>query len=410
MTTIENIHMIIENKISISERIYDTIVFKANQDYTFQKNKTLLEKTKADLDFSIDEYLINAAYYLHSYASLLNEESFDYSKFLTIDNNSTIDKSAILELIHIFKSNEYSYRYSKTAGYTNKVQLKQVYDKFKTFVRKCGIIDRLDTFVSELVCFYKLYCEDSDSFMALVDRYNKIYLSLGKNQEIKYDTCDCGNKMIIQSNTSELLCIRCGYTCYLIGSVTEEAQLFAQEGNRVSHGSYDPVRHCKFWIERIQAKENTNIPQEQIDKIKRAIMKDYSDNIRNITVKQFRSYLKNTGLSKLNDHIPLIKKIITGYIPPQLTFREQQLLFIYFDKATRTYEKIKPSNKKNSLYYPFLIYKILDIIIDDTSKKNKLLDCIHLQSYETLIDNDKIWFEICKKNECFSYRATDRNG
>jgi hypothetical protein len=192
--------------------------------------------------------------------------------------------------------------------------------------------------------------------------------------------------------------------------VTEEAQLFAQEGNRVSHGSYDPVRHCKFWIERIQAKENTNIPQEQINKIKKAIMKDYSDNIRNITVKQFRSYLKHTGLSKLNDHIPLIKKIITGYIPPQLTFREQQLLFIYFDKATRTYEKIKPANKKNSLYYPFLIYKILDLIIEDTQKKNKLLDCIHLQSYETLIDNDKIWFEICKKNECFSYRATDRNG
>jgi hypothetical protein len=293
----------------------------------------------------------------------------------------------------------------------NKSRLKKVYEDYKLFISKCNIVDNLDKFINSIHSFFKVYVRDEDNiseFVEYINRYNKLYLSIDKDAEPVYDVCDCGNKMIIQSNTSELLCVRCGYVMYLIGSVTEENQLFAQEGNRVSHGSYDPARHCKFWIERIQAKESTIIPEEYIEKIKRSIKKDRIDNLKSITVKQFRAYLKQNNLSKLNDHIPLIKKIITGYIPPQLTYREQQLLFIYFDKATKSYDKIKPPNKKNSLYYPFLIYKILDIIITDESKKNKLLSCIHLQSYETLIDNDKIWYGICEQNDCFNYKATDK--
>ena len=113
-------------------------------------------------------------------------------------------------------------------------------------------------------------------------------------------------------------------------------------------------------------------------------------------------------MSKLNDHIPLIKKIITGYIPPQLNHKELHLLFNYFDKATKIYNQIKPKEKSNSLYYPFLIWKILDLIIEDLQKKKELLSCIHLQSYETLIDNDKIWNQICKHNDKFIYKPTDK--
>jgi hypothetical protein len=91
-----------------------------------------------------------------------------------------------------------------------------------------------------------------------------------------------------------------------------------------------------------------------------------------------------------------------------LNHNELHLLFNYFDKATKTYENIKPSSKKNSLYYPFLLYKLLEIIIKDENKKNGLLNCIHLQSYETLIDNDKIWSEICKYNKEFTYKPTNK--
>jgi len=443
MTTLENIHDIIDNKIKISSSLFSLLDeslndchFK-NDDYIFKKNYKNLLENKEIIDNCIDEYQINSAYFIFTYNKLVlleelesNPESENfinkYSIFLDSIEDSFL-KMCSLELINIFKSNSYEYKSNKTIGNklflqkskNNKNRLRNIYDEYKTFVIKSNISDKIDRFVNLIHNFYKVYALNKVSsdeydcngslFLELVGKYNKIYFSLGKEEcEIIYDICDCGNKMIIQSNTSELLCIRCGYTVYLIGSVTEENQLFAQEGNRVSHGSYDPARHCKFWIERIQAKESTIIPEEYIEKIRKSIKKDRIDNLKSISVKQFRAYLKQNNLSKLNDHIPLIKKIITGYIPPQLTYNEHQLLFIYFDKATKTYERIKPSNKKNSLYYPFLIYKILDIIIKDEQKKKNLLSCIHLQSYDTLIDNDRIWNLICQQNSCFEYRATDK--
>ena len=87
--------------------------------------------------------------------------------------------------------------------------------------------------------------------------------------------------MIIQANTSELLCIKCGEIHTLIGSVFEDSQFYNQEGNRYKHGSYDPNRHCKFWIDRIQAKENTIIEESVLEKIKNCIKKDKIENIKN---------------------------------------------------------------------------------------------------------------------------------
>ncbi len=413
MTTIENIHNIIEQKILLTEEA-STIMFNStygNKDSVFDKNLKDITHEKNNLDCIVDEYLINSADYLYSYKSLIAN---DLSANESADPfpSGIIEAALITELLHIFRSNEYVHKSSKTFGSVdNRVQKRKIYDNYKAYVRKCNIVDALNLFMTDLFWFNRVYVNSQD-LVNKYDAYNRTYLSLGKVGDVVYDVCECGTKMIIQSSTSELLCSKCGFTVNLIGSVTEEAQLFAQEGNRVSHGSYDPARHCKFWIERIQAKENTVIPKESIARIRRSIQKDYPDtaNYKNISVKQFRAYLKQNNLSKLNDHIPLIKKIITGHVPPQLSFKEHQLLFIYFDKAARTYEKIKPFNKKNSLYYPFLIYKILELIIDNKDKRDKLLDCIHLQSYETLIDNDRIWFDICQKNDCFSYKATDRYG
>jgi hypothetical protein len=282
---------------------------------------------------------------------------------------------------------------------------------FRQFVVRSNVLEEMESLERMLECFVEAYdCPrsptDKKKVAALLNKYKSIQIH-HRVEEDTYDVCECGTKMAIQSNSSEMMCLRCGMMTKLIGSVTEESQLFAQEGNRVAHGSYDPSRHCKFWIERIQAKESTVIPEVYINKIKESIKKDRLSNIKNISVKQFRMYLKQNDLSKLNDHIPLIKKIITGYIPPQLTHMEMQLLFIYFDKATKTYEAIKPNNKKNSLYYPFLIYKILDIIIKDEDKKRGLLSSIHLQSYETLVENDTIWQQICAENKCFNYRPTN---
>ena len=464
MVTLDNLNENVLNKIDLINKNMELLIDKINI-FTFLKNK---EEHEIDKNFikntsilknqyniileKINIYEISSVLFITEYYTNINEDNtictnkktqniYNDNIFLLGDNNlNVLSNDYLLNLKEIYYSNFYQYKYYNLQSSNNKDILKStlskstlkhlsknIYNKFNIFLSTNDIYGSFDNFMEYLTNYVNYY-------QTLLTKYNEDYLNNEDNlnldkifkkiimnfnsysktkiiyniDDINYDVCLCGNKMTIQSNTSELLCIKCGYVHTLIGSVFEDSQFFNQEGNRYKHGSYDPNRHCKFWIERIQAKENTIIDKSYIEKIEKCIKRDKIENIKNISVKQFRLYLKQTNLSKLNDHIPLIKKIITGYIPPQLNHNELHLLFNYFDKATKTYETIKPSSKKNSLYYPFLLYKLLEIIIHDENKKNGLLNCIHLQSYETLIDNDKIWAEICKHNKEFVYKPTNK--
>jgi hypothetical protein len=215
--------------------------------------------------------------------------------------------------------------------------------------------------------------------------------------------------MSIDANTSTLICKKCGLTNELYGTVFEDEQFYYQEGHRTKHGTYDPSKHCRIWVERIQARETTDIPDTVIQKIKNCIIRDKIKNKNQITCNQIRNYLRSVHNSKYNEHVPLIRKLITGISPPQLTDYEMQLIHIYFDKVIHIFDEIKPPEKTNCPYHPYFIYKIIEQIIDNTIRRLKILACIHLQSRETLVHNDRLWKPICEKIREFTYCPTDRN-
>ena len=103
-----------------------------------------------------------------------------------------------------------------------------------------------------------------------------------------------------------------------------------------------------------------------------------------------------------------MRKIITGYVPPQLVEKELRELYNLFDKCVSIYEKVKPVYKSNTIYYPFIIYKILDNIIKNGIRKRRILECIHLQSRDTLIHNDILWKQVCDNVPEITYKPTDR--
>ncbi len=464
MSTLDNINENILHKIDIIDKInkisinnlklpINNLILDQNilnqLPLSFITNMKILSKRYYNYIHTKYIYEVKSILFLTEYYNLNSNNNIQYySKnsiyndniFLLSNNSQILCNDDLLLLKYIYYNNYYKYKYFSKYIFNNYYKnnnlnqhlnnnniSKKIYHNFNIFISSEDIYGILDNYLEYIYNFIYQYKDNINIFSLLISDFNlkdndrflkKIYILFNQYKktkliytidDIEYDLCKCGNKMIIQANTSELLCPKCGSLHTLIGSVFENSQFYQQEGNRYQHGCYDPSRHCKFWIDRIQAKENTIIDDNIINKIKMCIRKDKIENLKNISIEQFRLYLKQTKLSKLNDHIPLIKKIITGYIPPQLTHKELHLLFNYFDKATKIYNKIKPKEKSNSLYYPFLIWKILDLIIEDQQKKKELLSCIHLQSYETLIDNDKIWFQICKNNEKFIYKPTDKS-
>lgn len=287
-----------------------------------------------------------------------------------------------------------------------------IYNKFNNFITVENVFNKLNNYMTTLEGYVNAYVppefDNLEKFKKLFGRYKKIN-PIVKINVIEYDICECGDKMTVSPSTSDLLCLKCGSIKQLIGTIFESSQFYNQDGGRYAHGSYIPSHHCKYWLERILAKESNEITQSHIEIIKKYIKRDNIQNLRNISVDQFRKYLKEAKLSKLNDHIPLIKKYITGFTPPQLTHEEVNTIYNYFDKAVKLYTKIKPDNSTNFIYYPYLIYKILELIISDKTKRTKLLSGIHLQGYTTLVNNDKKWKNICNHYPEFIYKPTDRN-
>lgn len=298
------------------------------------------------------------------------------------------------------------------------------FELYQSFIKKENFVGKIDRFYVSIKNTINSIINSDAITKVQINTIKSMFTSYENStitrniSNIVYNRCNiCGREMKIVANLSEIVCTHCGITENLYGTVFEDEQFYYQEGQRSKHGSYDPSKHCRFWIERIQARESKEIPESVIDAVKGCIRYNKIRNKEDITCKEIRKYLSQTRNSNYNEHIPLIRKLIIGVSPPQLTDQELQLITIYFDKIIRIYDGIKPNDKINVPYHPYLIYKIIEHILTKKSVKhvnskkriNDILNCIHLQSRETLIENDKTWEHICKFIEEITYKPTDRN-
>lgn len=291
--------------------------------------------------------------------------------------------------------------------------ISDLYNMYITGNDYVGKLRQCVDFIKSVSSFISAGGEDDDMVVSLntiIDQYDKAVVSTTV-KHVDYDICVCGSKMNIISNKSELVCLNCGETIHMYGTVFEDTYFYNGDGNRTRRGCHESSRHCKFWVQCIQANEKTDIHRKCIERLVQCIRRDGNVDGRRLLCSQIRVYLKEIGFTGYNDHVPLIRKIITGVAPPQLKNQELKILRNIFDKAVDEYEKVKPPSKTNTIYYPYIIYKILDIILPNGIRKRRILECIHLQSRDTLISNDELWLKICNRVSVLSgkYKPTDRN-
>lgn len=338
-----------------------------------------------------------------------------------VNTNSKYD---INDLIKTF--NEYcegDYKYNLYCSKPKKIKEKawNVYKNLSNYISHENVYDisivlvyEIDVFINGVsICALKNIKNSGlvslvTKTKTLLSRLNHMNLDFKPGEE-EIDYCECGNLMQILFNSSEMVCNNCGFIYELKGTVFDDSQFYSQEGTRYKHAGYEPSKHCKCWLERIQAKESNNpITKDHIEKIEKCIARDGRINRRQITVEQIREYLKLCKLSELNEHVALIKRIITGISPPQLTHTETQEITNSFSKAVKAYNLIRPTNKSNMLFYPFLLLKLIEIHVENFQKRKDLISYIHMQGSSTLRQNDTIWYKICQIVDDLEYKPTDR--
>jgi hypothetical protein len=337
--------------------------------------------------------------------------------------NDKLSKFNLEELVDIFNEHCYELHHFKLHTDTTHMQHAReqtwsIYQQLSNYIASENVYDLSNLYIFEfeqlIDCLRNLSNKLNDDevdklnhIRGLIQQFNNIKLDFKPSEEI-LDYCECGNIMQVMADSSEIVCSNCGFLYELKGTVFSDCQFYSQESIRYKHAGYEPSKHVKSWIERIQARETNTITDQQLMKIEECIKRDGITNKKRITIDQFRRYLKDVGLTELNEHVALIRRLMTGIVPPQLTYVETQNIISSFSKAIKAYNIVKPSNKSNIPFYPFLVWKLIELHVSDYNKRKSLLSFIHLQGTQTIIQNDNIWAQICAVAREFVYKPTDR--
>lgn len=225
-------------------------------------------------------------------------------------------------------------------------------------------------------------------------------------QQSQSNVCECGGTIDIYSDTSKSKCRACGRTSTIYGAIFDDTQLYNQDGQKPKQGRHYPSLHCKLWMTRIQAWTGPEIPAAVFAKLQTCLRRDHI-NLKKLMCKQVRKYLKECGYTAYNNFVPYIRKVLTGINPPQLDPEELNNLYSCFNKVASVLKRLRPKN--NITYYPYIIYKILGSILVNGTRKARILECIHLQSNNTMQFIDNIYKQVCDEIDELKHKFTDKH-
>lgn len=257
---------------------------------------------------------------------------------------------------------------------------------------------------------------DEEEVQILFQKYNEVKMDTDV-KKIDYKICPvCSSKMTIYPTQSEIRCGQCDFTFLLKGIVFDETNMYTSDGTLTKRGSYETSRHCRYHLERILAIKSINNIETLTEKIVKWLRQNNYKYFKLVTCRDLRRCLKDIKETRYNEHIPFLRQLICGVSPERLFHHEMRIVYIYFDKAAVTFDKIRFGVRANLKYYPYFIFKIIEMILntpEDQKRLSSIVDCIHFQRDNTIVSNDRLWKEICEKVQTeipeFVFKKTDKN-
>lgn len=372
---------------------------------------------------ALDQVITEKLEYLKKLIQITKKVSDEYDLPLQIQADVSRIADNFEELENNYKLGSVSilsdyFNLSNVSDKENNERRKMLYQFYIKFVNKENVLEILERLY--IKCKKILALAEFDisnkEYKNTIEGFEKDIVNIKLEEKLESTCPSCGFDLVINGKTSEKLCTNnnCGYMEYVYGTVVEDDQGSGQESCKKKKSRYDPAKHCKYWLNCIHGEEKINE-----DKL-RAVVHKLVNRLRQdgqipgtMTCEMYRCYLKEIGETKFNDHIPRIRKEISGIEPKRLTENEKKMVPILFRNIVRIFNKIMPHikevDKPNCPYHPYFIYKIIENLLSDPSnkkRKEEILSCIHLQGRETMIENDKTMEAISIYIPGFKYTPT----
>lgn len=207
--------------------------------------------------------------------------------------------------------------------------------------------------------------------------------------------CDCGGVLVHANSNqaSELVCIECGFVRqYLDCSV--DSVPYGHHVEVVSSSGYNRANHFKGWLNQMQGRESTEVPQEVIDKVRMQFKKFGTTKVGDVSLKLVKFHLKEIGHPKWYEHAPHIVHKITNIPPPEMAPHQAEKLISMFLQLQRPFDELKASRRRsNFLAYSYTMYKLCELIKADEFLKGLAL----LKTDDNIVTHDEIWHELCAR-------------
>lgn len=203
--------------------------------------------------------------------------------------------------------------------------------------------------------------------------------------------CDSDASRTLVLHDGYVYCPACHSLEYVI--VDHDKPAYKEPPKEIAFFAYKRINHFNEWLNQVQGKETTDIPDDVFDNILLEIKKQKVTNMAALTPLKIKSILKKLRLAKYYEHGPHILNKLNGlpspHLPPELEDRLRQM----FCQIQVPFLKHAPPARRNFLSYAFVLHKMVQLLGHDEYLCNFPL----LRSREKLNAQDTIWRKICQE-------------
>jgi len=202
----------------------------------------------------------------------------------------------------------------------------------------------------------------------------------------------CNLEMTFYQNEALLGCPGCGREEFIL--IDSEKPSYKDPPREVTYFAYKKINHFNEWLAQFQAKENTDIPQDVLDAVMRELKKERISDPKKLKKDKIREVLQKLKFSKMYDHVQQIKNKIQQQMTMLTLSKEmEEKLQHMFKEIQPAFIKYCPTNRSNFLSYPYVLYKLCQLL-----EMDEFLPCFQLlKSREKLYQQDQVWQKICQE-------------
>jgi len=232
-----------------------------------------------------------------------------------------------------------------------------------------------------------------EEFLAVVDPSAiKKGLMPGSGVVPGWDECPrCGTEMTLLQNEATIGCQSCGHEVFFL--IDSEKPSYKDPPREVSYFAYKKINHFNEWLSQFQEKESVDVPQTILDAIMSYLKTNRITDPCKITKEKICEILHRLKLPKFTEQAQKIRIQVHRRMN-HLTLSNETVekLQHMFKEIQPAYIKYCPKVRSNFMSYPYVLYKLCQLL-----EMDEFLPCFQLlKSRQKLCEVELVWRKICK--------------